>query len=60
MLGREKFQELAQKAIVAAIGPVTSDTLREYGITPRIQPKDYTIPALAAAIIEFITPAKKE
>jgi uroporphyrinogen III methyltransferase/synthase len=60
LAGREKFQELAQKAIVAAIGPVTSDALREYGVTPHIQPEDYTIPALAAAIIDFFGRAQKK
>ena len=53
LVGQEKFQELARTALVAAIGPITSATLKEYGITPQIQPQDYTIPALAAAIIEY-------
>jgi uroporphyrinogen III methyltransferase/synthase len=53
LVGREKFQELATKAVVAAIGPVTGDTLKKYGITPHIQPEDYTIPALATAIVNF-------
>ena len=53
LVGREKFQELAQNAIVAAIGPITAATLQEYGITPQIQPEDYTIPALATAILDF-------
>ena len=25
-------------------------TLKEYGVTPQIEPKDYTIPALAESI----------
>jgi uroporphyrinogen III methyltransferase/synthase len=53
LVGREKFRKLAHEAVVAAIGPITGDTLREYGITPHIQPEDFTIPALAAAIVEF-------
>lgn len=53
LVGREKFQELARTAVVAAIGPITAATLQEYGLTPQIQPEDYTIPALAAAIEEF-------
>jgi uroporphyrinogen III methyltransferase / synthase len=53
LVGKEKFQELAHKAVVAAIGPITRDTLKEYGSTPQIQPEDYTIPALAAAIVEY-------
>jgi uroporphyrinogen III methyltransferase/synthase len=55
LVGKEKFQELAHKAVVAAIGPITGDTLKEYGITPHIQPEDYTIPALAGGIVEFFT-----
>ena len=53
LLGRERFQALAAKAVVASIGPITSATLKEYGISPQIEPADYTIPALVAAIIDF-------
>jgi uroporphyrinogen III methyltransferase/synthase len=53
LLGPERFQALAQGATVAAIGPITGATLQEYGITPDIQPPDFTIPALAAAIVEY-------
>jgi uroporphyrinogen III methyltransferase/synthase len=58
LVGREKFLELAQKALVAAIGPITAATLHEYGITPQVQPQDYTIPALAAAIERFFIEKK--
>ena len=53
LVGKEQFQALARKAVVAAIGPITTATLQEFGIDPQIEPKDYTIPALAAAIIDF-------
>ncbi len=53
LLGQERFQALAAKATVAAIGPITSATLKEYGLTPQIEPSDYTIPALAAAIVDY-------
>jgi uroporphyrinogen III methyltransferase/synthase len=53
LVGQEKFQELAKTALVAAIGPITAATLQDYGITPQVQPEDYTIPALAAAILGF-------
>ncbi len=55
LAGRERFQELAAHAAVASIGPITTATLKEYDITPQIEPKDYTIPALAAAIVEYFT-----
>ena len=53
LLGQERVQALAAKAMVASIGPITSATLQEYGLTPQIEPADYTIPALAAAIVEY-------
>ena len=55
LVGKEKFQEIAKTALVAAIGPITGDSLKEYGITPQVQPEEYTIPALAAAIEDFFT-----
>jgi uroporphyrinogen III methyltransferase/synthase len=58
LVGQEKFQEIARRAVVAAIGPITGATLQEYGITPQIQPEDYTIPALAAAIDDFFARKK--
>jgi len=53
LLGKAKFQQLAAGATVAAIGPITRATLSEYGITPQIEPAEFTIPALAAAIIDY-------
>ncbi len=53
LLGKERFQELAAHATVAAIGPITAATLKEYGITPQIEPAEFTIPALAEAIIDY-------
>jgi uroporphyrinogen III methyltransferase / synthase len=53
LIGKDRFQTLAAGAAVASIGPITTDTLQEYGITPAIEPTAFTIPALAAAIIEY-------
>jgi uroporphyrinogen III methyltransferase/synthase len=36
----------------ACIGPVTARTLEKYGFAPAVQPADYTIPALVAALVE--------
>jgi uroporphyrinogen III methyltransferase / synthase len=52
LLGKERFQTLAATAVVASIGPITSATIEEYGLSPQIEPADYTIPALAQAIID--------
>ena len=53
LVGKERFQALAKNAVVAAIGPITGGTLKEYGITPQIQPQDFTIPALVEAIVDY-------
>ncbi len=50
LVGRERFIALARQAVVAAIGPITAASLGEYGITPQVQPQEYTIPALAEAV----------
>lgn len=38
---------------VASIGPVTAATAAEYGLQTRVMPGEYTIPALARAIVEY-------
>jgi uroporphyrinogen III methyltransferase/synthase len=38
---------------VAVIGPITAETVRTYGLEPHITPQEYTIPALAEAIVEY-------
>jgi uroporphyrinogen III methyltransferase/synthase len=45
----------------ASIGPVTSATLREYGIRPAAEAKSYTAEGLAKAVlnIEFPLPARE-
>ena len=53
LVGKEAFQQLAARGTVASIGPITTATLKEYGITPQIEPAAFTIPALAAAIVEY-------
>jgi uroporphyrinogen III methyltransferase / synthase len=53
LVGKDRFQTLAAEATVASIGPITTATLQEYNITPAIEPAEFTIPALAAAINEY-------
>ncbi len=50
---RSAFRTWPPGRTVASIGPITTATFKEYGITPQIEPAAFTIPALAAAIIEY-------
>jgi len=38
---------------VASIGPITAATAAEYGLATDIMPAEYTIPALARAIVDW-------
>ena len=40
---------------LAAIGPVTAETLQKHGLTCNIMPMDYTIPALVDALKTYFT-----
>jgi uroporphyrinogen III methyltransferase/synthase len=41
--------------IVASIGPITAATAAEYGLETRVMPREYTIPALARALMEYFS-----
>ena len=41
---------LIKETPVAAIGPVTADTLRELGVTPQIVAQEHTLPGLLSAL----------
>ena len=43
--------ELLKNVIVASIGPITAETAARHGIVSHIVPENYTIPALAEALI---------
>ncbi|MCS6777848.1 MAG: uroporphyrinogen-III C-methyltransferase [Chloroherpetonaceae bacterium] len=40
---------------IAAIGPVTADTLRQYGLTPAIVAVEHTLPGLVAAVETYFS-----
>ena len=51
----EKVAALVGGALVAAIGPVTADTARAFGLNPQIVAEEHTIPGLVAAIENYRT-----
>jgi uroporphyrinogen-III synthase/uroporphyrinogen III methyltransferase/synthase len=44
--------ELLGRAVLAAIGPTTAAALRDAGFVPAVEPAEYTVPALAAALAD--------
>ena len=53
--GAETLAELVGRTTVASIGPVTSQTLRELGLTVDIEAPEHTIPGLVAAIETYFS-----
>ncbi len=53
LLGEGDLPHLLRDTVVACIGPITADTARSYGLTPTIVAQEYTVPALARAIVEY-------
>jgi uroporphyrinogen III methyltransferase/synthase len=53
MLGQKEYKTLVNGVAVACIGPVTAKTAEELGMKVDIMPKEYTIPALVDAMVEY-------
>ena len=53
LLGQER-PRLLEDVKLASIGPVTSATLRQAGLEPAMEARDYTMDGLVAAIAEFV------
>jgi uroporphyrinogen III methyltransferase/synthase len=59
LLQKEDLDRLVKGIAIACIGPVTARTAKEKGLEVRIQPKQYTIPALTRAIAAYFNPPKR-
>ncbi|MFQ5830276.1 MAG: uroporphyrinogen-III synthase [Candidatus Methylomirabilia bacterium] len=49
----EESRELLDGVVNASIGPITAEALAAYGLTTHVMPTEYTIPALARALIAY-------
>jgi uroporphyrinogen-III synthase len=56
LLGARQKARLLDGVQTASIGPVTSATLRELGLSVDIAARKFTIPGLVAAIVDVVTP----
>jgi uroporphyrinogen III methyltransferase / synthase len=53
VFGADQAADLLRNTAVASIGPVTAEAAEQYGITTSIMPKEYTIPALVEAVVDY-------
>ena len=53
ILGAEQALALAKTAIIASIGPVTSQILRDNGVNVHIEASEHSIPGLVEAILDY-------
>jgi uroporphyrinogen-III synthase len=51
---RSGRSRLVEGVMNASIGPVTSDTLRQYQLSVDVQPSEHTIPGLIEAIVRYV------
>jgi uroporphyrinogen III methyltransferase/synthase len=58
VLGAEPAVDLLGSTVVACIGPVTAEAAAQLNIATTIQPANYTVPALVAAIAKYFEPQK--
>jgi len=57
LLGPERFPRLLKGVVVASIGPITSATCRKLGLEVMIEPEEYTLTALADALVAWFAAA---
>jgi len=58
LFGGAELPRLLRGVTVACIGPITRATAESRGLATQIVPEDYTIPALARAIVTHFEPAR--
>lgn len=59
LLEKEDLNKLLEGIAIACIGPITARTAKGYGMKVRIQPEEYTIPALTQAIAHYFSTSSK-
>ena len=52
-LGEEQVADRLQSTVVACAGPVSAEVAQGFQITTTVMPRDYTLPALVAAVVDY-------
>jgi len=53
ILGENRLLHLLDGVTIASIGPITSRSCRELGLPVHIEPREYTLAAMAAEIVRY-------
>jgi uroporphyrinogen III methyltransferase/synthase len=53
LLEKGDLQKLLTGIVIACIGPITTRTAKRWGMRVHVQPKQYTVPALAQALSDY-------
>lgn len=56
LLKTRDLRQLLKDIAIACIGPITAKTAKSWGMRVQIEPKQYTIPSLAQAIVDYFSP----
>jgi uroporphyrinogen III methyltransferase/synthase len=59
LLPEKDRASLLDRLKLASIGPITSDSLRRHGLEPQIEAREFTVPSLIQAIVDFKAKADK-
>lgn len=59
LLKKEDLRELLKNCAIGCIGPITARTAKNWKMRVQIQPKEYTIPALTQAIVQYFARKQK-
>ncbi len=51
--GEGNFKKLKKKPVIASIGPVTSNAIKDFGFSPTVEARESTIPALVDSIKDY-------
>jgi len=60
LVGEEKGRELVKGSLLASIGPITSETIRSFGLEVDIEASRYTMDGLLEGIIDYLEKEDKE
>jgi uroporphyrinogen III methyltransferase / synthase len=60
MLRDRDLPRLLSKAVIACIGPITQKSVEDLGMRPEVVSKEFTIPGLVSAMVDYFAPTANQ